>query len=46
MRGQKSRTFTMRDPDTKTRHRVRLPKELLGQKGHARISRVTLEVLP
>lgn len=46
MRGQKRRVLTLKDPQTKTRYRVRLPKELLGQKGHARVSRIQLEVLP
>ena len=46
MRGQKRRVLTLKDPQTKTRYRVRLPKLLVGQKRHARVSRIQLEVLP
>ncbi|TDE86008.1 hypothetical protein [Deinococcus sp. S9] len=46
MRGQKRRVLTLKDPQTKTTYRVRLPKLLVGQKRHARVSRIQLEVLP
>lgn len=45
MRGQKRRALTLKDPQTKTTYRVRLPKLLTGQKKHARVSRIQLEVV-
>ena len=44
-RGCEQSVLNFRDPQTKSRYRVRLPKELLRQKGHARVLRVDLEVV-
>jgi hypothetical protein len=45
MRGQTRQTLVLRDPASKNRYRVRLPKTLLGQKGHARVLNIDLEVI-
>ena len=46
MRGQKRRVLTLKDPQTKTRYRVRLPREFMGKGSHAVIFNATLEALP
>ncbi len=44
-KGTRQTTLTFRDPDTKQRIRVRLPKEAVNAKGHAKFDRIELEVL-
>ncbi|MFB9994075.1 hypothetical protein ACFFLM_19130 [Deinococcus oregonensis] len=44
-RGNTRKTLVLRDPDTKQRIRVRLPKAAVGNKKHLRFSRELLEVV-
>lgn len=45
LKGNKKKTVTLRDPDTKQRYRVRLPREAIGNTRHLRFSREELELL-
>ncbi|AWN24003.1 hypothetical protein DKM44_12815 [Deinococcus irradiatisoli] len=44
-RGQQKAQIKLREVGTNKRYRVRLPKEALGAKGHARVLRIDLEVI-
>ncbi|MHA0043484.1 hypothetical protein [Deinococcus sp. PEB2-63] len=46
MRRQSRAVIVLQCSQTKTRLRVRLPKMLLGAKGHALAKNITLEVVP
>lgn len=45
MRHQQTEKIFLRCPDTGERYRVRLPRELLGARGHAIARNITLEVI-
>lgn len=44
-KGNTRRTLVLRDPDTKQRFRVKLPKEAVHNRKHLRFSKETLEVI-
>ncbi|MFC6591673.1 hypothetical protein ACFP81_06385 [Deinococcus lacus] len=44
-KGNTKKTVTLRDPETKQRYRVRLPREAINAPRHLRFSREELEVL-
>lgn len=46
LKGNTRKVVTLLNPETKERIRVRLPDKALKPKGHARFTKVELEVIP